>query len=144
MEDPGIVGDMLTSAAPYDPSFWPIHGQLERIMGLKRAKVSMGDIKFDETWGFGGANSKYLEGVCDWSRVESVDDLTLPACDFSGDTLCFGHGENDELEFSDFLGLKESYTNKQFYDFVHPWSDSLPYTYDTFDFDYCNEYGTYV
>jgi hypothetical protein len=29
------------------------------------------------------------------------------------------------------------YTNREFYDFAHPWNDSLPYTYDSFDFNYC-------
>ena len=144
LEDPGIVGEMLTSAAPYDPAFWPIHGQLERVLGLKRAKKSMGEINFDETWGFGGASGKYLAGVCDWSRIESVQDLTLPECDFTGETLCSGHNENDDLEFSNFLDLKETYTNAEFYEFVHPWSDSLPYTYDKFDFDYCSSYGVNI
>ena len=27
LEDPGVVGDMLTSAAAYDPIFWPLHGK---------------------------------------------------------------------------------------------------------------------
>ena len=104
----------------------------------------MGEINFDETWGFGGASGKYLAGVCDWSRIESVQDLTLPECDFTGETTCSGHNENDDLEFSNFLDLKETYTNAEFYEFVHPWSDSLPYTYDKFDFDYCSSYGVNI
>ena len=39
---------------------------------------------------------------------------------------------------------QETYTNAEFYEFVHPWSDSLPYTYDKFDFDYCASYGVSV
>jgi hypothetical protein len=106
IEDPGVVGEMLTSAAPFDPSFWPIHGQLERILGLKRARKSQNALKFDETWGFGGASGKFLSGVCDWSRIESVSDLTLPECDFTGAKTCLGHGEHDTLEFTNFLDLK--------------------------------------
>jgi hypothetical protein len=100
------VGEMLTSAAPFDPSFWPIHGQLERILGLKRVRKSQNALKFDETWGFGGASGKFLSGVCDWSRIESVSDLTLPECDFTGAKTCLGHGEHDTLEFTNFLDLK--------------------------------------
>jgi hypothetical protein len=37
--------------------------------------------------------------------------------------------------------MNEEYTNKEFYDFIHPWSEVLPYTYDTWDFDYCSEQG---
>ena len=106
IEDPGVVGEMLTSAAPFDPSFWPIHGQLERILGLKRVRKSQNALKFDETWGFGGASGKFLSGVCDWSRIESVSDLTLPECDFTGAKTCLGHGEHDTLEFTNFLDLK--------------------------------------
>ena len=30
---------------------------------------------------------------------------------------------------------------KDFYNFIHPWSDDLPYTYDAWDFDYCADQG---
>lgn len=54
---------------------------------------------------------------------------------------CPGHNEHDVLEFSDFLGQGETYTNKEFYDFIHPSNELLPYTYDTFDYDYCKDEG---
>jgi hypothetical protein len=43
------------------------------------------------------------------------------------------------MEFAGFLNADDSYTNIEFYDFMHPWSDDLPYTYDTFDYDYCDD-----
>ncbi len=45
------------------------------------------------------------------------------------------------LEFGDFLSQGETYTNAEFYEFMHPWNSDLPYTYDTFDYDYCTEQG---
>ena len=27
IQDPGVAGEMFTSAAPYDPTFWPLHGE---------------------------------------------------------------------------------------------------------------------
>ncbi len=57
------------------------------------------------------------------------------------DGWCSGHYETDVLEFSDFLGKKETYTNRELYDFIHPWNDDLPYVYDALDFDYCKEQG---
>ncbi len=60
------------------------------------------------------------------------------------DALCFGHGEDDTLEFGGFVpdgSDPEFYTNAQFFEFIHPENDFLPYTYDTFDFDYCEERG---
>jgi hypothetical protein len=139
IEDPDVVGEMFTSGAPYDPSFWPVHGQIERILALKRAGVSKGTVtNFDETWGFEAENTRYLQGICDWSAVTDVTDLTLPTCNMSTSAICTGHNEYD-LDFSNFLGQDETYTNKDFYDFLHPWNDDLPYTYDTFRFDYCDD-----
>ena len=144
VEDPGIAGEMFSSAAAFDPTFWPLHGQLERLLGAKRIMISQGTImNFDETWAFTEYNkasgAAYLNGICDWSNVAGAGDLTLPTCTL--DVICDGHNEDDVLEFSNFLNTNEEYTNADFYEFIHPWSDDLPYTYDTWDFDYCTEQG---
>jgi hypothetical protein len=144
VEDPGIAGEMFSSAAAFDPSFWPLHGALERLADLKRILVSQGDITtFDEAWEYITYNKTsgavYLNGVCDWSRIGGSGDLTMPTCTL--DTICFGHHENDLMEFSGFLGQNDAYTNKEFWDLMHPWNEDLPYTYDTFDYDYCEEEG---
>ena len=60
------------------------------------------------------------------------------------DTSCYGHGQNDLLDFSNFLGNDDTYTNIGFYDFIHPWNNNLPYTYDTYDFDYCVQQGVEI
>jgi hypothetical protein len=82
LEDPGVAGDMFSSAAAYDPSFWAVHGTLERIMSLKRARMEITpQPSFDSRWGFSTVNTRYLMGVCDWSAVtDSYTDLTLPSC----------------------------------------------------------------
>jgi hypothetical protein len=144
VEDPGIAGEMFSSAAAFDPTFWPLHGQLERLLGAKRIMISQGSITdFDETWAFTEYNkasgAAYLNGKCDWSNVAGSGDLTMPTCTM--DVICDGHNEDDVLEFSNFLNEDEEYTNKDFYDFIHPWSQDLPYTYDTWDFDYCAYQG---
>jgi hypothetical protein len=144
VEDPGIAGEMFSSAAAFDPTFWPLHGQLERLLGAKRIMISHGTItNFDETWAFTEYNkasgAAYLNGICDWSNVAGSGDLTLPTCTL--DVICDGHNEDDVLEFSNFLDLDDEYTNADFYEFIHPWSEDLPYTYDTWDFDYCADAG---
>eukprot|EP00595_Chromulina_sp_UTEXLB2642_P000635 CAMPEP_0196765246 /NCGR_PEP_ID=MMETSP1095-20130614/7870_1 /TAXON_ID=96789 ORGANISM="Chromulina nebulosa, Strain UTEXLB2642" /NCGR_SAMPLE_ID=MMETSP1095 /ASSEMBLY_ACC=CAM_ASM_000446 /LENGTH=405 /DNA_ID=CAMNT_0042122971 /DNA_START=677 /DNA_END=1894 /DNA_ORIENTATION=- len=141
-EDAAAVGDMFTSSAPYDPTFWSVHGASERLLDYKRILVTQGDVTdFDETWAYdrGDGRAIYLYGVCDWSNVKDSSDLTLPTCDM--EQVCSGHFENDLLEFSNFLNNEDTYTNIEFYDFIHPWNDDLPYTYDTFDYDYCANEG---
>jgi hypothetical protein len=55
--------------------------------------------------------------------------------------ICDGHNADDVLEFSNFMNNGETYTNQQFFDFIHPWNDDLPYIYDEFSFDYCSGKG---
>ena len=76
---------------------------------------------------------------CDWSQLTSPSDLTLPTCEKG--IICEGHNAGDTINFTNFLGQNEAYTNSAFLSFTHPWNDDLPYTYDTFDFDYCANVG---
>lgn len=57
------------------------------------------------------------------------------------DTICSGHNEDDVLEFSNFLNKGETYTNSEFFSFIHPLNEEMPYMYDTYDFDYCADQG---
>jgi len=146
IENPGVAGDMYASSASYDPTFWPLHGSIERIANLKRSQVLSGEESvFDETWYYPDYQSSmmtvgaYVDGVCDWSAVKDSNDLTLPTCTLG--VWCTGHYEDDVLEFTNFLGKGETYTNAEMYTFINPWNDDLPYTYDTFDFDYCQQDG---
>ena len=143
LEDPGVAGDMFSSAASYDPSFWVVHGTLERILSLKRARMEITpQINFDSRWGFSTANTRYLMGICDWSAVtDTYTDLTLPTCNMDPTMICEGHNEDDVLEFSNFQNQAETYTNRQFFDFIHPWNDALPYVYDSYSFPHCEERG---
>lgn len=146
VEDPGTAGEMFSSAASYDPTFWPLHGAADRLVAYKRALLSTGELdsnKFDSTWAFTTYNKYsgaiYLEGTCDWSGVKSQEDLTLPVCDTDG--VCYGHAEDDVLEFTNFVGNDETYTNSEMFEFIHPFSDDLPYTYDTLSYSYCTDQG---
>ena len=35
-----MAGEMFTSAASFDPTFWPLHGAMERLLDLKRIYVA--------------------------------------------------------------------------------------------------------
>ena len=125
----GHPGEMFTSAAPYDPTFWPLHGLADRFVALKRKEYYAMDTYLDETWGYDHAVSNVASDtkvVCDWSNVQS--DLDMPVCSKG---TCPGHREDDLLPFGNFLGNNETYTNYEFYEFMSPSNDDYPYVYDS-------------
>merc|ERR1711988_895209 len=48
----GSPGEMFTSAAPQDPTFWPLHGNAERFVQYLRLLDEEGVDDFDQTWGY--------------------------------------------------------------------------------------------
>jgi len=133
---PGSVGEMFTSAAPYDPLFWVIHTTLERFLQYKRILSAQGEVEFDETWGYthlSAASDTNL--VCLWSDLEMDQDL--PICVKED---CSGHGEDDELPFYNLVEGK-TFTNAEFYEYLDPSNEDLPYVYDHFNYDHCSDAG---
>ena len=47
----GHAGEMFTSAAPYDPLFWSLHGTAERFLGYKRLAAERGQTQLREAGG---------------------------------------------------------------------------------------------
>jgi hypothetical protein len=126
----GSPGDMFTSAAPQDPTFWPLHGNAERLVALYRVLDVQGKMTFDQTWGY--SHSKNLPSdtgmICDWS--EATGTLDMPTCTKG---ICPGHREDDLLPFTDIAKDQGDtlYTNAEFYEMISPYSDDLPYAYDS-------------
>ena len=136
----GHPGEMFTSAAPQDPLFWPLHGMAERFLQYARMLKAEGTLDFDETWGYEHMTLLPSDTgvVCDWSAVDSAasgrgsagtDVYAMPAC---AKATCPGHKADDTLPFeglrADQAGL---YTNAEFYELTSPYSDAMPYTYDS-------------
>ena len=48
------LSDGYSSAAPYDPLFWPLHGMVERYVQLVRYYAERGElgVAFDDAWGY--------------------------------------------------------------------------------------------
>jgi len=138
MCDPGKVGEMYTSAAPADPSFWILHPAAERFLSLRR--IVSDKFPLDETWGYTHKTHVASDSgwVCDWSDVK--EELDMPVC--SQTFACSGHDLDDELELT-FINTLEgrTFTNGEFYDFMHPFNEELPYMYDNYDYDHCLEQG---
>lgn len=100
-----FVGDHVESASPADPSFWPIHPTLERLL---QAKYMSGGFN-DNSWPTDSVN----EYVCDKANCyEEIDGEQV--VDYY-DACCYGHYETDQL--LDFVNADKTsgygLTNKQ-------------------------------
>jgi len=136
----GHAGEMFTSAAPYDPIFWPIHGLADRYLQLKRFMAHENSTTLDMTWDYAhdGMSPSDTHHVCDWSSV-TPGTMEMPTCT-PGD--CSGHRKDDILPMSNFLGTGDTYTNEEFLKFVSPFNDDIPYVYDSFeDWPACSDQG---
>ena len=133
----GWPGEMFTSAAPYDPIFWSLHGLAERFVSMKRVEaIRLKDSTFDETWSYTHEIfPSDTHVVCDW---EGVTGMELPSCSKG---TCPGHHEDDVIPFGNFTDDgKVLYTNKEFYEFLHPFNEDLPYVYSNlFRWPACEE-----
>lgn len=149
----GHAGEMFTSAAPYDPTFWPIHTTADRFLSWKRILRANGLIDWDESWAYvhdmapGMTPASDAGQVCDWTAVR--DGLfDLPNC---SKQICPGHLPFEEIPWEKFpgdkkfdsvtKGARKKYTNAHFYAYSAPSNDDLPYVYDNFIWDHCEEQG---
>lgn len=162
----GSVGEMFTSASPYDPTFWLVHGAADRLLQYRRlvaaeavappdasAPSAASDasaaeaatpstatgLPFDERWGYEHSlTPSDTQLVCDWAQVDSGAAL-LPSCKRG---VCPGHNEHDVLPFGGFVDDRPAtapYTNAELYAFLSPLNADLPYTYDSFAWPHCDE-----
>lgn len=124
----GSPGEMFTSAAPQDPTFWPLHGNAERFVQYVRLLAANGTLSYNDSWSYthqGAASDTNV--VCDWSNV--TDRFDRPTCS-KGE--CPGHKEFDVLPFTKLFPNQKNkhYTNREFYNLVSPFNTELPYAYD--------------
>lgn len=124
----GHPGEMFTSAAPYDPIFWSLHGLAERFLTYKRMQADSFLALFSTDWGYQhDRTASDTEHRCDWDGVTGME---MPNC-YSG--TCPGHKADDLLPMGNFLDQNETYSNQDFFDFTSPQNSDLPYIYDNFD-----------
>jgi hypothetical protein len=113
-EDGGVVmGDHASSAASSDPSFWVIHGTVERWLQLMRIQSRF----TSESW-----------------DTEVFDSNVHPDSD-----TCAGHAETDSLVFGQIDG--QTFTNGEYYSYLDPSSANTPYVYDNFEWSHCEALG---
>lgn len=127
-----FVGDHLESASPSDPSFWPIHPTQERLL---QVKFMTGGGKY-YSWPTSTSSNDY---VCDKDECYEADYGVKK--DFK--SCCYGHYEYDQLldwitgNTSNYIG----YTNHEILVYTNPTLSnySMPYIYDDFEWDHCDE-----
>lgn len=124
-------GDHLESASPADPSFWPMHPTLERLL---QAKLMAGGFK-NEQW----ATDEVNEYVCDKPMCYSDE---TGERDYYDD-CCYGHFEHDRL-LDGVSGDRYTYvgaSNAEALAAADPRSAaySNPYVYDKFSWDHCTK-----
>jgi len=125
-------GDHLESASPADPSFWPIHPTLERVL---QAKYMAGGFDTDE-WPT-DADSEY---VCNKATCYEEDEAAFG----EWDSCCYGHYQDDQMldapNADRYTGVGP--TNREVHDDTNPTNEAygMPYIYDEFQWDHCLEY----
>jgi hypothetical protein len=130
-----FAGDHLESASPADPSFWPVHPTLERLV---QAKYLSGGFP-DSTWPSDSVN----EYVCDKAQCYDEDGVQgyYASC-------CYGHYENDQL--LDFITPDKNAgtgpTNAAIWKGTDPRSVeyTMTYIYQDFDWSHCNQDFAYL
>jgi hypothetical protein len=107
------MGDHASSGATSDPSFWLIHGTVERWLQL----IRLNDYFDNEDW-----------------ETPVFDSNIHPYSD-----SCEGHHKADTLVFGAIDG--NDFTNREYYDYLNPKLSNLPYVYDDFKWNHCTALG---
>lgn len=118
---PYISGDQLEAGSPVDPSFWPIHPTIDRLLQYK-----------------------HMVNEFSYQGWDNPDGSTQMCSDGNG---CLGHNAYDITPFQSKVKDKQGnyvmmhLTNAQLYEFAHPTNYSLSYGYDNFDWEHCDAQG---
>jgi len=129
-------GDHLESASPADPSFWPIHPTLERLL---QARFMAGGFDTDE-WPSDPINQYVCnKATCYDPDQATTDDIRAPFN--SWDSCCYGHYQDDQF-LDAVTGNKNSYvgpTNREIFEWTNPTKDTyaMNYIYDSFIWPHC-------
>ena len=137
-----VDGDQLESGSPMDPSFWPIHGTVERLW-LKKKLLGFSS----EAWpsDYSEVTDCYGHNATDlvpfsFSLIDTDDDDD----DDDAPTASLNLTANETAELPapapaamyDTLNATR-YTNQELYDKMAPDSAAMPYVYADFEWSHC-------
>lgn len=111
-----VMGDHASSGAASDPSFWVIHGTVERWLDL----LIIED-RFEEQMWHTPENTVFDSNIHPFTAG------------------CRGHQANDTLVFGLLDGF--NFTNLEYYNYLNPTQPHTPYVYDNFRWPHCAALG---
>ncbi|KAJ8600603.1 hypothetical protein CTAYLR_010048 [Chrysophaeum taylorii] len=126
---PWTPGEQLEAASPIDPSFWPIHPTMDRLLAWKRIV------------------QPFREPA--WQNV-SGETVYCASSSSSSSQNCEGHHPWDLTYFETTTTKKSSVggtfatarlTNAELYEAADPFDYKLPFVYDSFAWKHCDEEG---
>lgn len=126
-----FTGDHLESSSAADPSFWVIHGSLERLL---HAKMLAGGFESND-W----ATDPSIDYVCE--RSTCYNDML--GYKIAADSCCYGHYERDQM-LDAVTGDRWSYIGETNYEILSATnasskSYSMPYIYDKLSWSHCSD-----
>jgi hypothetical protein len=109
----GFIGDMYEASSPNDITFWVLHTTMDRLWHYIRLSPQY-DARFDDTW----IDGDY--GTCEGHMLADAPSQMFKNLWDSNDTV---------------------YTNEDIYYGTFPQNEELPWVYDNFEWEHCNELG---
>mmetsp|Transcript_45776 Transcript_45776/g.90267 ORF Transcript_45776/g.90267 Transcript_45776/m.90267 type:complete len:654 (-) Transcript_45776:686-2647(-) len=130
-----FIGDAMNSGATADPSFWPIHPNVDRLFQWRR----MQGFTESDVWPYGAGKSASFY----WGAGEATVDLD--SSDSAG--ICWGHQPESVMVWKD-LGFVDDfkaagtyYTVLELWELNDPDMGHLPYAYPDYLWEHCAEEG---
>ena len=117
--DPGHIGDMFQASSTNDPTFWVLHGNIDRVWHLKRL-VAAARGGYDEAW--------RADHACYGHNPDDLQPWRAGALSPAG-------GARRRS------GAGAYHTNRELYNLFRPADADLGYVYDSFDWPHCGLVG---
>ena len=142
-----VDGDQLESGSPMDPSFWPIHGTVERLW-LKKKLLGFSNEAWPSDYstvtGCYGHNATDLVpfsfSLLDVDDDDDAADDALAAAANATANETVSLPAPTPAVMADALNASR-YTNQELYDKMGPDSSAMPYVYQDFSWTHCSYAG---
>ena len=146
-ETPFTPGEQIEAASPIDPSFWPIHPTMERLLQYKRVVQDFGDMYWGATKQHGDGTNYCTQGI---SSHYAESYLNVSSSDSWLDLGCEGHHADDLNMFKSNVVDPQtgkyqmrSTTNLELFRMINPKEYMVSYIYENFEWTHCDR-GAYA